>query len=58
MYKKISCMIKYFFYKNIQKLLHYFHLHYMPPLYPNGDVQIWCRWCGARYTIQRKSNIL
>jgi hypothetical protein len=35
----------------ISRLLHRFNLHYMPPVYPEGDTVLWCRWCGARYRV-------
>lgn len=38
-------------YRAISKLLHRFNLHYMPPIYPDGDTVLWCHWCGARYRV-------
>ena len=35
-------------YRVIQRALHALNLHYMPATYPDGDVVLWCRWCGAR----------
>ncbi len=40
------------FYRPIMKLAHRFNWHYMRPMpiiEPNRQ-QIWCEWCGARYT--------
>jgi len=38
-------------YRPTQRLLHRFNLHYMPPMYPERDKVLWCRWCGARYKV-------
>ncbi len=40
-------------YRITMRLLHRWHLHYAPPIYPNGDVQLWCRWCGFRQTLPK-----
>ena len=39
-------------YRFIMRLAHKYHWHYAPPLYPDGDTQLWCRWCGFRQTIK------
>lgn len=44
-----------FFYRLIMRIAHRFHWHYAPPIYPDGDTQLWCRWCGFRQTVKRKS---
>ena len=44
--------LKAFLYQNTQKILHKLNLHYMPPIYPEGDMQYWCKWCGIRFTIK------
>ena len=41
------------FYRAIMRLAHRFHWHYAPPIYPDGDTQLWCKWCGFRQTIRR-----
>lgn len=39
-------------YRLIMKIAHKYHWHYAPPIYPEGDTQLWCKWCGFRATIQ------
>lgn len=44
-----------FFYRNLQRLLHHFDLHYAPvhrPILPDGDYQRWCQWCGFRQSFK------
>lgn len=41
-------------YRLVMKFAHIYHWHYAPPIYPDGDVQLWCKWCGFRQTIQRQ----
>lgn len=36
------------------RLAHKFNWHYAPPVYPDGDTQLWCQWCGFRETIFRR----
>lgn len=40
-----------YIYRAVMRLSHKFHWHYAPPLYPDGDTQLWCQWCGFRMTI-------
>ena len=47
-------MIRGWFYRLIMKISHRYHWHYAPPIYPEGDTQLWCKWCGFRQT-QRNS---
>lgn len=47
-------MIYYFFYRLIMKVAHKFHWHYAPPIYPNGDTTLWCKWCGLRGVVKRR----
>lgn len=42
-----------FFYQLIMRIAHKFNWHYAPPIYPEGDTQLWCKWCGFRQTIRR-----
>lgn len=44
-------------YRTTMRLLHHFHLHYAPPIYPEGDTQLWCQWCGFRQTIRRRGDV-
>ena len=43
-------------YRLIMKIAHRFNWHYAPPIYPDGDTQLWCKWCGFRQTIKRKED--
>lgn len=47
-------MIYGFIYRFIMKFAHKHNWHYAPPIYPEGDTQLWCQWCGFRQTIKRK----
>ena len=38
-------------YRWAMQLAHFYHWHYAPPIYPNGDTVLWCRWCGFRQMI-------
>jgi len=44
-------------YRLIMKVAHKYHWHYAPPIYPEGDMQLWCKWCGFRQTIQTQASI-
>lgn len=48
-------MIKGIIYRLTMRIAHRFNWHYAPPIYPAGDTQLWCKWCGFRQTI-KKSN--
>ncbi len=48
-------MIYGYFYRLLMKIAHRYNWHYAPPVYPDGDTQLWCQWCGFRETI-KKSN--
>lgn len=39
-------------YRFIMKIAHKYNWHYAPPVYPDGDTQLWCKWCGFRQTIK------
>ena len=45
-----------FFYRLIMRFAHRFNWHYAPPIYPEGDTQLWCKWCGFRQTIKRAND--
>lgn len=47
-----------FLYRLIMKIAHRYHWHYAPPIYPDGDTQLWCQWCGFRQTILTKNQKL
>lgn len=38
-------------YRAVMKFAHRFNWHYAPPIYPEGDTQLWCKWCGFRMTL-------
>lgn len=40
-------------YRIAMRISHRFNWHYAPPIYPENDVQLWCRWCGFRMTLPR-----
>lgn len=44
--------MKGFIYRLIMRIAHKYNWHYAPPCYPDGDTQLWCRWCGFRQTIK------
>ena len=48
-------MIRGWIYRLVMRIAHHYNLHYAPPIYPDGDTQLWCKWCGFRQTI-RHSN--
>lgn len=50
-------MIKGYLYTLIMRIAHKYNWHYAPPIYPEGDTQLWCKWCGFRQTIRKASDI-
>lgn len=42
-------------YRLIMKVAHKYNWHYAPPIYPEGDMQLWCKWCGFRETYKKDS---
>jgi hypothetical protein len=40
-------------YRLVMRIAHRYNWHYAPPIYPDGDTQLWCQWCGFRQTIKR-----
>lgn len=45
--------MKWRLYRVVMRLAHRFHWHYAPPIYPEGDTQLWCKWCGFRQTVRQ-----
>ena len=43
-------------YRTVIIIAHKFNWHYAPPIYLEGDTQLWCKWCGFRQTIKPKNN--
>jgi hypothetical protein len=35
-------------YRVTMRLAHRFNWHYAPPVHPEGDTVLWCKWCGLR----------
>ncbi len=48
-------MLKGWLYRITMRIAHRYHWHYAPPIYPDGDTQLWCTWCGFRQTIKRRA---
>lgn len=44
------------FYRLLMKLAHRYNWHYAPPIYPGGDTQLWCQWCGLKQTVCRRAD--
>lgn len=42
-----------FFYRLVMRISHKYNWHYAPPIYPEGDTHLWCKWCGFRQTIKK-----
>ena len=45
--------IKWYLYRLAMRIAHRFNWHYAPPIHPEGDTLIWCKWCGLRYVAER-----
>lgn len=45
--------MRWILYRWLMRLAHRYHWHYAPPIYPEGDTHLWCKWCGFRQTIKR-----
>jgi len=48
--------IRRLFYRPLMRVAHRYNWHYAPPIYPEGDMQLWCQWCECRQTIRHKSD--
>ncbi len=46
-----------YLYRLTMRIAHKFNWHYAPPIYPDGDTQLWCKWCGFRKTIKKRGDI-
>lgn len=44
-------------YRIIMKIAHRYNWHYAPPIFPEGDTQLWCKWCGFRQTVAFKYKV-
>ena len=44
--------MRWYLYRLIMRVAHRYNWHYAPPIYPEGDTQLWCTWCGFRQTIK------
>lgn len=45
-------------YRAVMKIAHRYHWHYAPPICPEGDTQLWCKWCGFRMTLPKETTPL
>ena len=45
--------MKWWLYGLVMKIAHKYNWHYAPPIYPEGDTMLWCKWCGFREVIKR-----
>ena len=54
--KNIKGYIKGLVYRITMRIAHRYNWHYAPPIYPEGDTQLWCKWCGFRQTIKRRED--
>lgn len=43
-------------YRVLMRLAHRFNWHYAPPVYPDGDTMLWCKWCGLRQVVARRDD--
>jgi len=44
-------------YRTMMRVAHRFNWHYAPPIYPENDTQLWCKWCGFRMTLPKNCNL-
>ncbi len=49
-------IIRSFLYTKIMRLAHKYNWHYAPPIYPEGDTQLHCQWCGFHATIKYRKH--
>ena len=54
--KNIKGYIKGLVYRITMRIAHRYNWHYAPPIYPEGNTQLWCTWCGFRQTIKRRED--
>lgn len=50
-------MIRGKMYRLVMRIAHKYNWHYAPPIYPDEDTQLWCKWCGFRETISRRQGL-
>lgn len=43
-------------YRFIMKLAHRYNWHYAPPIHPDRDTMLWCKWCGFRQVVTENKN--
>lgn len=48
-------MIRGLIYRTVMEISHRYNWHYAPPIYPDGDTMLWCKWCGFRDVIKKKN---
>lgn len=54
--RSLHRFVRRLWYRPVMKFAHRFHWHYAPPIYPEGDTQLWCQWCGFRQTVKRRGD--
>ena len=50
-------MIRGYFYRALMRIAHKYNWHYAPPIFPSGDAQLWCQWCGFRQTYKKQRGL-
>lgn len=50
-------MIRGMLYRLMMRVAHRYHWHYAPPIYPDGDTLLWCKWCGFRDVVKRRARV-
>jgi len=49
-------VIRGYFYRVVMRFAHRFHWHHAPPIHPEGDTLLWCKWCGFRQIVKRAND--
>jgi hypothetical protein len=44
--------------RSFLRLAHHFNWHYAPPIYPEGDTVLWCKWCGLRQVVKQRTRTI
>jgi len=52
----IGFLFRSYLYRPIMKFAHRYNWHYAPPIYPEGDTHLWCKWCGFQQTVKRRGD--
>ena len=46
-----------YLYRLTMRIAHKYNWHYAPPIYPDGDTQLCCKWCGFRQIVKRRGDV-